>query len=843
MSQRSPTPAQTPAKPALNADRSGVLQRQCKSCGQHTIAGECAACQKKKLPLQRRAVNSEAIEEVPPSVGSPKSPVSDFSRIPARSRIQTKLQVSSPGDRYEQEADRVADQVMRLTDPLPPRTAMSLLQSSRHQLNFTRVLSQSLVQRKLSISSSDDRYERKADEMSDKVIRLVEPENIDSMPSVIQQHMMQRKCALCKDEEQKLQTKRESPAGATTELDTAPAASIVGKAGSTLPRNLRDYFELRFGQDFSMVRVHTDTEAARAARAIKAKAYTLGRDIVFGSGQYTPFTEGGMRLLAHELTHVVQQRGSRAIIQRTVDEVLINCAENQIHFRHDGQDTSYTLNHCDVTEGTYNAQVRLGENRVDFDLDTTPDTNFDFNYSIAPGQVNPNTFFRGQRTVRIIATNEVGAGLDRGSYQFRVTSLSTDALQNLAGVAPSALPEGVMVPLSSIADTAGGSGAGRTPLADPSLLAPAGVGASYFSPTPFSFLPRNSTGVLWTQGHASIWSNPEAALFPTVRGYRGNLGYYLGEMLPGSLGRNFTIRLHEGVPGSFANDALFPLMPGQQSYLYVLRDGEQAARFAETLRNTQHGGRYTYSPPRSQPDPILGEVGRSEMQMYEILTRRGQAPMCTNNCITVPSARIQGAIGMNPTTRSGVDVMSGQGPGGTVDPHYAGRARLMTDAMAEGPLAPGVQRLNIRVTLGGSASMFLIRGGGRVLLVYGIYHTEERIRQSIGTGNLPTVIAEEGGSWAGGILGSALGGAAAGAILCAPTGPVDAVCVIGGFLGGLLFGAAGSAIGSEIGHTAAEGRPPEGGILDTVTAPAVRRLGEFHNYLEYNIRQLYGVPF
>ena len=163
----------------------------------------------------------------------------------------------------------------------------------------------------------------------------------------------------------------------------------------------------------------------------------------------------------------------------------------------------------------------------------------------------------------------------------------------------------------------------------------------------------------------------------------------------------------------------------------------------------------------------------------------------------------------------------------------------MTEATAEGPLAPGVQRLNIRVTPGASAGMFLIRGGGRILLVYGLYHTEERIRGAVGTEALPTVIAEEGGSWAGGILGSALGGAAAGAIFCAPTGPVDAVCVVGGFLGGLLFGAAGSALGSEVGHTAVQGRPPEGGIIDTVTRP----INEFGAYLEYNIRGLYGVPF
>src|SRR5690348_10689940 len=65
--------------------------------------------------------------------------------------------------------------------------------------------------------------------------------------------------------------------------------------------------ESRFGQDFSQVRVHTDTKAAESARAVNALAYTVGQDVVFGEGQYTPGTQEGKSLLAHELTHVVQQ--------------------------------------------------------------------------------------------------------------------------------------------------------------------------------------------------------------------------------------------------------------------------------------------------------------------------------------------------------------------------------------------------------------------------------------------------------------------------------------------------------------------------------------------------------
>lgn len=90
-----------------------------------------------------------------------------------------------------------------------------------------------------------------------------------------------------------------------------------------MPESVRALFKPRFGYDFSDVRVHADTRAAESARAVNALAYTVGRDIVFGTGQFEPHTVKGQRLLAHELTHVVQQRGSRRVLSRwTVKGVL-----------------------------------------------------------------------------------------------------------------------------------------------------------------------------------------------------------------------------------------------------------------------------------------------------------------------------------------------------------------------------------------------------------------------------------------------------------------------------------------------------------------------------------------
>ena len=86
--------------------------------------------------------------------------------------------------------------------------------------------------------------------------------------------------------------------------------------------NTRAFMESRFGYDFSQVRVHTDARAADSARAVNARAYTVGQDIVFGAGQYALGTTAGKRLLAHELTHTTQQCADAQavqIVRRTPD--------------------------------------------------------------------------------------------------------------------------------------------------------------------------------------------------------------------------------------------------------------------------------------------------------------------------------------------------------------------------------------------------------------------------------------------------------------------------------------------------------------------------------------------
>jgi hypothetical protein len=119
------------------------------------------------------------------------------------------------------------------------------------------------------------------------------------------------KCAKC-EEEEKLQKRAAGPQAAGGE---APALvhEVLRSPGQPLDAETRGFFEPRFGHDFSRVRVHTGTSAEQSTREVNAQAYTVGRSMVFDAGRFAPGTQEGRRLIAHELTHVLQQSGSDGI--------------------------------------------------------------------------------------------------------------------------------------------------------------------------------------------------------------------------------------------------------------------------------------------------------------------------------------------------------------------------------------------------------------------------------------------------------------------------------------------------------------------------------------------------
>lgn len=118
------------------------------------------------------------------------------------------------------------------------------------------------------------------------------------------------KCADCNTEERRLQ-RASMRAHGTSAGEEVPSVvhDVLRSSGQPLDSATRAFMEPRFGHDFSQVRVHTDAKAAESAQAVNALAYTVGRDVVFGAAQYAPTMNEGKKLLAHELTHVVQQGG------------------------------------------------------------------------------------------------------------------------------------------------------------------------------------------------------------------------------------------------------------------------------------------------------------------------------------------------------------------------------------------------------------------------------------------------------------------------------------------------------------------------------------------------------
>ena len=152
-----------------------------------------------------------------------------------------------------------------------------------------------MVQAKLKVGEPGDIYEQEADRVSSQVLAAPAPTAAGKAPCI-------RRVA-----EQPTDAAAPAPAG---------VEQVLTSAGNPLAPPLRREMEQRFDRDFSRVRVHVGSAAEQSARDLNARAYTVGDDLVFGAGEFEPQTHQGRRLLAHELTHVVQQSGAQANVVR-----------------------------------------------------------------------------------------------------------------------------------------------------------------------------------------------------------------------------------------------------------------------------------------------------------------------------------------------------------------------------------------------------------------------------------------------------------------------------------------------------------------------------------------------
>lgn len=230
--------------------------------------------------------------------------------------IQPKLTIGAPGDKYEQEADRVAGQVVQ-------------------QLHSPQIKSPE-GQQSVQQESAPEKTELQMQPLADQIQR----EEIPEEDELQMKPMLQRQVG-------------GGAIAATTDLESAIQQSRG--SGQTLAESIRQPMEHAFGNvDFSGVKVHTDAQADQLNRSIQAKAFTTGQDIFFRQGTYQPGSQGGQELLAHELTHVVQQNGA---VQRKINS---GSEPNQTHVKP----------HITSTSGSASSIQRLIMSSKDFQAAT-----------------------------------------------------------------------------------------------------------------------------------------------------------------------------------------------------------------------------------------------------------------------------------------------------------------------------------------------------------------------------------------------------------------------------------------------------------------------------------------
>ena len=230
-----------------------------------------------------------------PQPPSDFSHVDLFSHAPQHGAVQMKLSIGAPNDVYEQEADKVAEQVMSTPDSAQQPIQRQEGEEAGLQMKPLSATITPLVQRSGGDGDSDDED--------------LQMKPLDSLA-------IQRSGGDSDSDDEDLQMKPlDSLAIQRSTQDSAPASGGIETqlngskgSGSPLPTDVRDFMEPRFGTDFSQVRVHTGNEAVQMNQDLSAQAFAHGSDIYFGAGK-SPANDA---LTAHELTHVVQQTGSQS---------------------------------------------------------------------------------------------------------------------------------------------------------------------------------------------------------------------------------------------------------------------------------------------------------------------------------------------------------------------------------------------------------------------------------------------------------------------------------------------------------------------------------------------------
>jgi hypothetical protein len=208
-----------------------------------------------------------------------------------------------------------------------PANAVLNLQQTYGNRYVQRVMGK--VQAKLTVNPQDDQYEREADRVADAITkasassvqRQVEPEEEEEEDEEIQtkmsriQRQEEEEPEEEEEEEETIQTKAVGSQATEVSKDLEADINAARGGGQSLPDSVRSSLEPQLGRDFSQVHIHTDARADKLSQQLGAKAFTTGHDVFFREGAYQPGSDNGRGLIAHELTHVVQQGAARVFRQ------------------------------------------------------------------------------------------------------------------------------------------------------------------------------------------------------------------------------------------------------------------------------------------------------------------------------------------------------------------------------------------------------------------------------------------------------------------------------------------------------------------------------------------------
>lgn len=287
--------------------------------------------------LQRAAINPLPVHDVPPIVhevlrssGQPLDATVrgrvasrrgwDFSGIrvtPAQPKItQARLIVGQPGDRFEQEADSVADRIMRFPETgnnrsRPPTVSSegeSLRRAADAPVESESEIEADHTERSGRLEGQEEEAEGSPEEVAAFLMETDDLEGGIGTQTSEEPSTALKPFPMGQPDDRTIQ--RQELLGRTPTVSPSIAKRIgeLSGRGQPLSASARAFYEPRFGHDFGQVRVHVGTEASRLAHSVQAKAFTVGRDVVFGHGYFQPGTSAGQRLMAHELTHVLQQQ-------------------------------------------------------------------------------------------------------------------------------------------------------------------------------------------------------------------------------------------------------------------------------------------------------------------------------------------------------------------------------------------------------------------------------------------------------------------------------------------------------------------------------------------------------